>query len=74
MTTETIPYAAHRSYNELDQNLSAHDVGHLFGANPIPIFMPCDRVTPGTETPDRFVGGTVRRNWLEDHEQTHPLP
>jgi Fe2+ or Zn2+ uptake regulation protein/O6-methylguanine-DNA--protein-cysteine methyltransferase len=74
MTTETIPYAANRSYSDLDQNLSAHDLGFLFGANPIPIFMPCHRVTRGTETPAHFVGGTVRRNWLEAHEQTHPLP
>jgi methylated-DNA-[protein]-cysteine S-methyltransferase len=73
-TTETIPYATRRSYSDLDQRLPAHDLGLLFGANPIPIFMPCHRVTRGAETPDRFVGGTTRRTWLEAHEQTHPLP
>jgi Fe2+ or Zn2+ uptake regulation protein/O6-methylguanine-DNA--protein-cysteine methyltransferase len=73
ITTEAIPYASHRSYSELDQNLSAHDLGHMFGANPIPIFMPCHRVGRGTETPTSFVGGSARRSWLEAHEQTHPL-
>ena len=73
MTTEAIPYASHRSYSELDQNLTAHDLGHAFGANPIPIFTPCHRVGRGTETPTTFVGGTIRRQWLEAHEQAHPL-
>lgn len=73
MTTETIPYASLRSYSELTQNLAAHDLGHAFGANPIPIFLPCHRVRRGTETPTTFVGGTARRQWLEAHEQSHPL-
>jgi Fur family transcriptional regulator, peroxide stress response regulator len=73
MTTEAIPYASHRSYSELDQNLSAHDLGYVLGANPIPIFMPCHRVKRGTETPTSFVGGAARRGWLETHEQSHPL-
>jgi methylated-DNA-[protein]-cysteine S-methyltransferase len=72
-TIETIPYATPRSYSDLDQNLSAHDLGHALGANPIPIFMPCHRVGRGTEMPSSFVGGTVRRQWLEAHEQSNPL-
>jgi methylated-DNA-[protein]-cysteine S-methyltransferase len=73
MTTEAIPYASHCSYSELDQTLTAHDLGHAFGANPIPMFTPCHRVRRGTETPSTFVGGTIRRQWLEAHEQAHPL-
>jgi methylated-DNA-[protein]-cysteine S-methyltransferase len=72
MTTETIPYASYRSYSELDQDLSAGDLGHALGCNPIPIFMPCHRVSRGTETPSSFVGGAVRRHWLEAHERAHP--
>jgi Fe2+ or Zn2+ uptake regulation protein/O6-methylguanine-DNA--protein-cysteine methyltransferase len=72
-TTEAIPYATHRSYSELDQQLSARDLGHTFGANPIPLFMPCHRVGRGIEIPTSFVGGTIRRQWLEAHEQTHRL-
>jgi methylated-DNA-[protein]-cysteine S-methyltransferase len=73
LSTETIPYAGHRSYSELDQNLSARDLGHLLGSNPIPIFMPCHRVSRGIEMPTSFVGGVARRRWLEAHEQDHPL-
>jgi Fe2+ or Zn2+ uptake regulation protein/O6-methylguanine-DNA--protein-cysteine methyltransferase len=72
-TSETIPYATHRSYNQLDQTLSPRELGHVFGANPIPIFTPCHRVGRGSEIPTTFVGGTARRQWLETHEQTHPL-
>jgi Fur family transcriptional regulator, stress-responsive regulator len=71
--TQTIPYASHRSYNELDQSLAARDLGLLFGRNPIPLFMPCHRVRRGTETPASFVGGGHRRQWLDDHEQSQPL-
>jgi hypothetical protein len=63
-TTETIPYASHRSYSDLDQPLSAHDLGRLFGANPIPLLMPCHRVIRGNEIPDSFVGGAERRHGL----------
>jgi len=73
MATQTIAYASHRSYSALDQSLSARDLGYLLGRNPIPLFMPCHRVRRGTETPTCFVGGAVRREWLETHEQTHPL-
>jgi Fe2+ or Zn2+ uptake regulation protein/O6-methylguanine-DNA--protein-cysteine methyltransferase len=73
ITTQSIPYASHRSYSDLGQNLSPRDLGHLIGCNPIPVFMPCHRVGRGTETPTSFVGGAVRRTWLETHEQTHPL-
>jgi Fur family transcriptional regulator, stress-responsive regulator len=73
VATETIPYATHRSYSELDQSLAAHDLGFLFGANPIPIVTPCHRVSRGTEVPAHFVGGTERRTWLENHERSHHL-
>ena len=71
-STAAIPYATHRSYSDLGQPLAARDLGHLFGANPIPIVMPCHRVSRGTEIPTTFVGGTARRQWLESHEQSHP--
>jgi methylated-DNA-[protein]-cysteine S-methyltransferase len=72
-STQAIPYASHRSYSGLGQPLSARELGHLLGRNPIPVFMPCHRVGRGTETPTTFVAGAVRRRWLETHEQTHPL-
>jgi O6-methylguanine-DNA--protein-cysteine methyltransferase/Fe2+ or Zn2+ uptake regulation protein len=73
MATQTIPYASHRSYSELDQSLSARDLGRLLGRNPVPVFTPCHRVRRGIETPAHFVGGASRRHWLENHEQNHPL-
>ena len=73
MATQTIAYASHRSYSALDQGLSVRDFGQLLGRNPIPLFMPCHRVTRGTETPTTYVGGAARRQWLESNEQTHPL-
>ena len=70
LTTESIPHAAHRSYSDLDHDVPALELGHAFGANPVPIFMPCHRVSRGIETPTTFVGGSARREWLETHEQT----
>ena len=68
-TAKEIPCADHRSYSDLDQSLDAGALGHLLGRNPIPLFMPCHRVSLGTEIPDAFVGGPDRRRWLEAHEQ-----
>ena len=69
-STESIPYAAHRSYTNLTNPGTARDLGRIMGANPIPIIAPCHRVTRGIETPTIFVGGTDRRHWLENHETT----
>lgn len=67
-STESIPYAGHRSYADLPNPGSARDLGWIMGANPIPIIAPCHRVTRGVEIPTTFVGGSARRHWLENHE------
>jgi Fe2+ or Zn2+ uptake regulation protein/O6-methylguanine-DNA--protein-cysteine methyltransferase len=72
-TTEAIPYASRRSYSDLGLALAARELGHVFGHNPIPIFLPCHRVARGTEIPTSFVGGPARRTWLNTHEQQSPL-
>ena len=69
-STESIPYAGHRSYIDLANAGSARDLGWIMGANPIPIVAPCHRVTRGVEIPTTFVGGSDRRHWLENHETT----
>ena len=69
-STESIPYAGHRSYTDLANAGSARDLGRIMGANPIPIVTPCHRVTRGVEIPTTFVGGSDRRHWLESHETT----
>jgi methylated-DNA-[protein]-cysteine S-methyltransferase len=69
--TARIPYAATRSYDGLGVDLTAHELGSIMGANPIPIVTPCHRVTRGIEMPTVFVGGAERRHWLERHEREH---
>lgn len=69
-STESIPYASDRSYNDLANAGSARDLGRIMGANPIPIVAPCHRVTRGVEVPTTFVGGADRRAWLKRHETT----
>jgi methylated-DNA-[protein]-cysteine S-methyltransferase len=67
-STESIPYAGHRSYIDLPNAGSARDLGWIMGANPIPIVAPCHRVTRGVDIPTTFVGGNERRRWLQSHE------
>ena len=67
-STESIPYAGHRSYVDLANPGSPRDLGRTMGANPIPIVAPCHRVTRGVEIPTTFVGGPDRRHWLKSHE------
>jgi methylated-DNA-[protein]-cysteine S-methyltransferase len=67
-STESIPYGGRRSYIDLPRPGSARDLGWIMGANPIPIVVPCHRVTRGVEVPTTFVGGIDRRHWLESHE------
>jgi methylated-DNA-[protein]-cysteine S-methyltransferase len=69
-STESIPYASHRSYTDLTNAGSARDLGRIMGANPIPIVTPCHRVTRGIEIPTTFVGGPDRRHWLNSYETT----
>jgi methylated-DNA-[protein]-cysteine S-methyltransferase len=65
-----VPYGAERSYHLIAPGTDAHRLGYAFGANPIPIFVPCHRVSRGSSIPDTFVGGLQRRNWLLERERT----
>jgi O6-methylguanine-DNA--protein-cysteine methyltransferase len=67
--TRAIPYAEHGSYTKLIGDLPPKEFGRWMGANPIPLVLPCHRVTHGKEVPRCFVGGLQRRQWLEDHER-----
>ncbi len=66
-----IPYGGHRSYSDLKLALPARELGRVFGANPVPILVPCHRVTRGVEIPSSYVGGPERRRWLLAHEREH---
>jgi Fe2+ or Zn2+ uptake regulation protein/O6-methylguanine-DNA--protein-cysteine methyltransferase len=69
--TRAIPYAGHNSYTKLLGDLPPKELGRWMGANPIPVILPCHRVTRGKEIPRCFVGGLQRRQWLEDHEREY---
>ena len=76
-STESIPYAGHRSYTDLSNAGSARDLGWIMGANPIPIVAPCHRVTRGVEVPTTFVGGAeppplARKLTRPPRETNHP--
>ena len=66
-STESIPYAGHRSYIDLTNAGSARDLSWIMGANPI---APCPRVTRAVEIPTTFAPGSDRRHWLKTHETT----
>ncbi len=64
-----VPYGALRSYHLIASGMDAGVVGHAMGANPVPIFIPCHRVTLGGLIPDTFSGGPERRRWLLELER-----
>ena len=53
----------------LDVAASAYDRGYAMGSNPVPVLLPCHRVTRGAETLDDYVGGASRRQELTRFEQ-----
>jgi Fe2+ or Zn2+ uptake regulation protein/O6-methylguanine-DNA--protein-cysteine methyltransferase len=69
--TQEIPYAGTGSYLDLGADLPAKQLGKSLGENPIPLIVPCHRVTRGVEMPQSFVGGPERRSWLLSHEARH---
>ena len=69
--TREVPYGGKRSYLGLGADIPAKRLGMALGENPIPVIIPCHRVTRGVEMPQSFVGGTERRRWLISHEKQH---
>jgi Fe2+ or Zn2+ uptake regulation protein/O6-methylguanine-DNA--protein-cysteine methyltransferase len=57
-SVQRIPYGSSRSYSQLGGGLSAYDCGHILGANPLALIVPCHRVNRGSERPGVYVGGT----------------
>lgn len=68
--TRAIPYAGRRSYERVGAGLDVtpYDVGYAMGVNPMPLLLPCHRVTRGTGYPDDYVAGTDRRARLHELE------
>jgi methylated-DNA-[protein]-cysteine S-methyltransferase len=67
-----IPYGKTRTYGELARQLksSPRAVGGACGANPIPVIVPCHRVTgaQGQLTGYSGAGGVETKAWLLRHE------
>ena len=67
-STESIPYAGHRSYIDLTNAGSGRDLSWIMAPTP---FAPCHRVTRGVEIPTTVARGSDRRHWLK---LTRPPP
>jgi methylated-DNA-[protein]-cysteine S-methyltransferase len=67
-----IPPGRTRTYGEIAREVGgpARAVGQACGANPIPILIPCHRVTAANGALGGFSGGDgpVTKRWLLDHE------
>jgi Fe2+ or Zn2+ uptake regulation protein/O6-methylguanine-DNA--protein-cysteine methyltransferase len=55
-----IPYGEPRSYERLAGGLRPYDCGYTIGSNPIPLLIPCHRVSRGSQRPSAYVGGPQR--------------
>lgn len=66
---QNIPYASSRSYERLQAELTPYDSGLALGRNPLPILVPCHRVSRGSERPEAYVGGSARLHVLHDLER-----
>jgi methylated-DNA-[protein]-cysteine S-methyltransferase len=68
--TRQIGYGSHLSYERLDTPISAYERGYAMGANPVPVLLPCHRITRGGVPPTEYVGGAERRQRLHALEAT----
>jgi Fe2+ or Zn2+ uptake regulation protein/O6-methylguanine-DNA--protein-cysteine methyltransferase len=65
---QEIPYAEPRSYHLLMDGMSAYDCGVVIGANPLPLLVPCHRVSRGSVRLQGYVGGLERLEFLQKLE------
>jgi len=67
--TQEIGYGERRSYDQLGTRAGAHEEGLAIGANPLPIVIPCHRVTRGNHVPPAYTGGHDRKRLLLARER-----
>jgi Fe2+ or Zn2+ uptake regulation protein/O6-methylguanine-DNA--protein-cysteine methyltransferase len=65
ITVQQIPYDQPNSYNRLASELDAYAIGQLMGANPVPLLVPCHRVSRGSDRPEIYVGGLANLHTLQ---------
>jgi Fe2+ or Zn2+ uptake regulation protein/O6-methylguanine-DNA--protein-cysteine methyltransferase len=73
IAVQQIPYDQSYSYNRLASDLDPYAIGHLMGANPVPLLVPCHRVSRGSELPEVYVGGVASLHTLHALEAAGPL-
>lgn len=66
---QEIPYAEPRSYHVVMGGLPAYDCGLAIGANPMPLLIPCHRVSRGSVPLEGYVGGLERLRFLQSLER-----
>lgn len=64
----SIPYAEPTSYNRIMGSMSAYDCGVAVGTDPMPLLIPCHRVSRGINRLEAYVGGLERLRFLQDLE------
>ena len=66
--TRKVHWNTHRSYERLGVDASPYDCGYAMGTNPMPLILPCHRVTRGSAALSGYIGGEQRRKQLQDLE------
>jgi Fe2+ or Zn2+ uptake regulation protein/O6-methylguanine-DNA--protein-cysteine methyltransferase len=68
--TRGIPYGDSLSYERLggDADVDGYRRGYAVGANPLPLLLPCHRVSCGSDRPEIWVGGVDRLGGLHRFE------
>lgn len=67
-SVQKIPYAEPISYDRIMAAMSAYDCGVVVGTDPLPLLVPCHRVSRGINRLDAYVGGLERLRFLQDLE------
>jgi Fe2+ or Zn2+ uptake regulation protein/O6-methylguanine-DNA--protein-cysteine methyltransferase len=65
---QKIPYAEPLSYDRIMAAMSAYDCGVAVGTDPMPLLVPCHRVSQGSHRLEAYVGGLERLRFLQKLE------
>lgn len=73
----TIPYGDQLTYGEvahlIDAPHACRAVGNACRCNPLPILIPCHRITPANQQTGNYIGGKANKIKLLQLEQYHRL-
>jgi Fe2+ or Zn2+ uptake regulation protein/O6-methylguanine-DNA--protein-cysteine methyltransferase len=67
-SVQKIPYSQPLSYDRIMASTSAYECGVVVGANPMPLLIPCHRVSRGINRLEAYVGGLERLRFLQELE------